>query len=90
MLEVGVRELKTHLSVHLKRVKAGETLTVTEYGKPVAQLVPLEPVRLPPHLAELITAGRASWSGQRLPPMRPIPMAPGDQTIAEMVSEDRR
>ena len=37
---VGVRELRQNLSVYLDRVKAGETLDVTEHGRPVAQLGP--------------------------------------------------
>lgn len=38
---VGVRELRQNLSVYLDRVKAGESLTVTEHGAEVARLVPL-------------------------------------------------
>jgi prevent-host-death family protein len=37
---VGVRELRQNLSRYLERVKAGETLTVTERGNEVARLVP--------------------------------------------------
>lgn len=38
---VGVRELRQNLSVYLDRVKDGETLEVTEHGRPVARLAPL-------------------------------------------------
>jgi prevent-host-death family protein len=34
-----VRELRDHLSRYLVRVKAGEELTVTEHGRPIARLV---------------------------------------------------
>jgi prevent-host-death family protein len=37
---VGVRELRQNLSRYLERVKAGESLTVTEHGREVARLVP--------------------------------------------------
>lgn len=40
MVTVGVRELRQNLSRHLKRVKAGESLMVTERGREVALLVP--------------------------------------------------
>ena len=40
---VGVRELRQNLSVYLDRVKAGETLVVTEHGEPVARLGPPPP-----------------------------------------------
>lgn len=42
MATVGVRELRQHASRVLDRVKAGETIDVTEYGRPVARLVPLD------------------------------------------------
>ena len=41
MDQVGIRELRQNLSVHLRRVKRGESLEVTEHGHPVAVLVPL-------------------------------------------------
>jgi prevent-host-death family protein len=40
MTEVGVRELRQNLSRYLERVKAGESLVVTERGREVARLVP--------------------------------------------------
>ena len=43
---VGVRELRQNLSVYLDRVKAGETLEVTEHGHPVARLAPNPPARM--------------------------------------------
>ena len=40
MERVGVRELRQNLSVYLQRVKDGESLEVTEHGRPVAVLAP--------------------------------------------------
>jgi prevent-host-death family protein len=37
---IGVRELRQNASLYLRRVAAGESFTVTDRGKPVAQLVP--------------------------------------------------
>lgn len=39
---LGVRELKQNASRLLERVKAGERLEVTERGRPIALLTPLE------------------------------------------------
>jgi antitoxin (DNA-binding transcriptional repressor) of toxin-antitoxin stability system len=39
--QVGVRELRQNLSVHLARVIRGETLEVTDRGHAVAVLAPL-------------------------------------------------
>lgn len=41
MDRIGVRELRQHASRHLARVEAGETLEVTDRGRPVARLVPV-------------------------------------------------
>lgn len=53
-----MRELRQNLSVYLRRVEAGETLEVTEHGRPVARLGPLRPGRLGV-LDRLIAEGRA-------------------------------
>ena len=50
-MEVGVRDLKTHLSAYLERVRSGETVIVTTRGKPVARLAPDEQAGLLAHPA---------------------------------------
>ena len=87
--EVGVRELKAKLSEHLSRVKAGATVTVTEHGKPIARLVPIERIEPLEHLKPLIEAGVVSWSGERLPPMQPLPLIGSGKLPSQMISEDR-
>jgi prevent-host-death family protein len=54
--EVGVRELRDHLSRYLERVKAGTEVVVTEHGVPIAYLVPRPRSS---KLAEMIATGRA-------------------------------
>jgi prevent-host-death family protein len=39
MITVGAFEAKTHLSALLEKVAAGEEVTITKHGKPVARLV---------------------------------------------------
>jgi prevent-host-death family protein len=39
MIVVGAFEAKTHLSSLLDRVAAGEEVTITKHGRPVARLV---------------------------------------------------
>lgn len=53
-VEVGVRELRDHLSRYLERVKVGEELTVTEHGRPIARLVAPRP---PDRWDELVARG---------------------------------
>jgi prevent-host-death family protein len=54
--EVGVRELRDHLSRYLDRVKAGAEVVVTEHGHPIAYLGPRPRSA---KLAEMIATGRA-------------------------------
>jgi prevent-host-death family protein len=54
-VEVGVRELKNHLSRYLERVRDGEEIIVTDRGHPVARLSAVdEPTD---HLAQLVAMG---------------------------------
>ena len=39
---VGAYEAKTHLSKLLDKVEAGEEITITKHGAPVAKLVPVK------------------------------------------------
>lgn len=39
---VGAYEAKTHFSELLEKVEAGEEITITRHGSPVAKLVPVK------------------------------------------------
>jgi prevent-host-death family protein len=56
-MKVGVRELRQNLSVYLERVSLGETLQITDRGRPVALLTPLTGAAS--RLDSLVAAGRA-------------------------------
>lgn len=58
MTDVPLRDLRNHTTDLLHRVEAGEELTVTVSGRPVARLVPLQ--RRRPYLTlDEIVANRA-------------------------------
>jgi prevent-host-death family protein len=40
MIQVGIAELKAHLSEFLVRVQQGEEIVVADRGRPVARLIP--------------------------------------------------
>lgn len=42
-MKVGTKSLKNNLSLYLRRVRAGETVTVTDRGVPVAELRAIAP-----------------------------------------------
>jgi prevent-host-death family protein len=85
---VGVRELRQNLSVHLTRVKNGQTLTVTEHGQPVAELRPLSPDS--DALATLIAEGRVT-PAKRKPSGLPRPLRlPLDRPLTALLDELRQ
>ncbi|MEK6719683.1 MAG: type II toxin-antitoxin system prevent-host-death family antitoxin [Chloroflexota bacterium] len=89
---VGVRELRQNLSVYLRRVKAGETLEVTEHGEPVARLTP-NAAPVTSVIDRLIAEGRATPAkrSHRLLPSPPrIPGRPLSEILQEMRDEDER
>ena len=54
---MGLRELRHHTSEVIARVRRGETIAVTEHGRPVARLVPFERPERPAILARLKAEG---------------------------------
>lgn len=89
---VGVRELRQNLSVYLDRVKDGETLQVTEFGRVVALLAPLPAEKLST-LERMVREGRAiapkGSLKDRRPPQPGDPNAPPMQEILDELREER-
>lgn len=56
MDRIGVRELRQHASRYLDRVAQGESLEVTDRGRPVARLVPITSDAW----ADMIASGRVT------------------------------
>jgi prevent-host-death family protein len=89
---VGLRELRHNTSEVLSRVRHGETIDVTEYGRLIARIVPVEDRRPTPIMARLVEAGRARLAVR--PGYRPR-MSPGDgtdrlsQALADLRDEER-
>ncbi len=86
---VGVRELKSRLSEYLRRVKQGETIVVTERGKPVGRLVP-QGQTLEERLAERDQAGLIRWSGKRTLSGEAGSQGARHRTVAETIVAERR
>ncbi|HVA25340.1 MAG TPA: type II toxin-antitoxin system prevent-host-death family antitoxin [Chloroflexota bacterium] len=87
---VGIRELRQNLSVYVRRVKAGETLEVTDQNQPVALLTPL-PKQSGSALDRLYAEGRLlnlpTLDLTKLPPPGTLP--PGSMTLAEALEEQK-
>lgn len=85
-MEAGVRELRDHLSRYLDVVRDGQEVTVTDHGKAIARLVPLDQPR---PLDRLIAEGLASPA--RTPKRsRSSGAIDADGTVSDLVAEQRR
>jgi prevent-host-death family protein len=89
METVGIRELKTHLSRHLKRVRSGARLLITERGRSIATISPVEPPTDVDWAHQLVAEGRAHWNGGK-PTGAQQPAKITGRTASSIVIEDRR
>ena len=87
-MRVGTRELKNKLSEYMRRVKAGETITVTEHGKTIGQIVPVKPT-VEERIQAMVTAGQAEWNGQKLKPYQPKAVNKDSRQLSDLVVDDR-
>lgn len=83
-MDVAVRELKAKLSAYLQRAAAGEMITVTDRGRPIAVLGPvIEAV----DLSAAVAAGwvaPATRSG-----LAPVRRFPATGAVLQALAEDR-
>lgn len=87
MEQIAIRELNQHTSRVLARVRAGETVEVTDRGEPIARLVPI--VAGDAVLSRLVAEGRATAPTSMGPlPMPPVLGDPG-QDVAAALAEFR-
>jgi prevent-host-death family protein len=89
MEAIGVRELKAHLSEYLKRVQAGERLTVTDRGRAIATLTPVSAPASTDWVHSMVAAGHARWNGGK-PQGLGRRIKPRGRLASRMVLEDRR
>jgi prevent-host-death family protein len=85
-MDVGVRELKQHLSQYLDRAEGGQVITVTERGRPKALLMPL------PGSGNRLAAGiDEGWitAAQRPGSLAPTKRATSSTKVADVVDLDR-
>jgi len=85
MLRIGVRELRQNASRYLARVKAGETVEVTERGILVARLVPLQASETARD--RLVAAGKLIPA--KVPRHLPRPMRVEGPSTAEVLDDLR-
>jgi prevent-host-death family protein len=77
---VGAYEAKTHLSELLEKVEAGEEITITKHGAPVAKLVPVKKELRPEERVAAIDRIQKLATGLSL----------GGLKVKDLISEGRR
>jgi prevent-host-death family protein len=91
MATVTVSELNQQTARVLERVKNGEPITITEYGRAIARLVPSAPSTGDPVLDALIAQGRVIPAANPgpIPPTPPREERDGDVALSEQLIRDR-
>ena len=93
MITVPSREVKNRLGKYLRLVRQGETVCITDRGKPVACILPAgtaEDREWAETLSALTAKGNVRLgTGEISGRGKPTVLKPG-ASVAEMVSEDRR
>ena len=92
MIEVGVRLLKNRLGSYLAQVRQGQTIVVTDRGRPVARIERIDAaVDLPESIRHMISEGRIVDHGRpgRLKAPR-VSLTPGAGSMVDYVREQRR
>ena len=91
MRSIGIRELRQQASKHLRDVERGETIEVTDRGRPVALLVPVPRTGT---AERLIASGRmVAGEGDLLElgePLEPIPGTPLPSKVLSDLRADER
>lgn len=88
MASSGIRELRQRASELLRRVEAGETIEITDRGRPVAVLAPL-PNQRP--IERLRVSGDLEPAGSALKDLpEPLPLAPGQEAPSSVLDRLRR
>jgi prevent-host-death family protein len=91
MNRIGIRELRQNASEYVRRAERGETLEVTDRGRPVARLTPIPWDER--FIDRLVAEGKATPARDDLvdlgPPPRPTPGARSLSDVLDELREDR-
>ena len=87
-LRVGVRDLKARLSEYVRQVSQGQMVIITDHGRLVGCLSPVDRP-LDERLNALQDAGLVAWNGQKLKPVTPAAVIRSDRQVSEILVEMR-
>lgn len=84
--EVGIRDLRDHLSAWLDAVASGREITVTDRGRPVARIVPVAGRN---RLEQLIAEGKVRPPLRAAEPADARPPIPVKGSVSDIVIDQR-
>lgn len=85
-MDVGIRELRDGLSRHLAEVREGRTITVTDHGRAIARIVPVD---RPTALERLRAEGRITRPARSRRTAVPDPVEAAG-SVSDLVDDQRR
>ena len=88
---VGIRDAKMHLSKFIKMVQNGSEIVLTDRGRPVGKIVPIQPEDLPVsvRIKKLEDMGILEALPQKKEKKLPLPIAVPNDIAQRMLKEDR-
>jgi len=89
MVQAGLREFRNRFGYYARKVRQGETVEVTDRGRPFARLVPSAEAELRKKLEPLIKSGQVSWGGGGKPMGLDPPIRVAGKPLSEIILEDR-
>ncbi len=88
-IQVGVRDLKARLSEYLRQIRQGNTVIITDHGRPVGRLIPVE--QSPDDKIKVLqSAGLVAWNGQKLKKRPPVVVNRSDRQVSDILVEMRK
>ena len=87
METIGLRELNQNPSRAVARVRAGESIVVTDRGKPILRMVP--EIEQPGVLSQMVAAGTATAPTESDMPELIPDLAPGIDSVSDLLLAER-
>ena len=86
MQSVGIRELRQNASAVIRRVALGESIEVTDRGRPVARLVPLTSGST---LDQMVSDGTATYATRDILDITPLVLPAGSPSLSSVLADMR-
>ncbi|MEE8432836.1 MAG: type II toxin-antitoxin system prevent-host-death family antitoxin [Candidatus Desulfatibia sp.] len=91
LTRVGIRDAKIHLSKYIKMVRNGAEVILTDRGRPVGKIVPIDPQDLPlsARIKNLEDMGVLETLSQKKRKKLPSPIPVPNNIAQSILKEDR-